>query len=107
MLPGRDTPCTSSAEVKDGLELQPRPISVCSQGHGPIIALEGHSHAPGCGHEMIAHEGHLDYIGDDGMLHHVLLAHPDCCDTHAGAAGNSAGGGLIVSHGVVSKILNK
>ena len=38
----------------------------------------GHKHGPGCGHEMVPHGDHFDYLVD-GRLHHV---HGDHCDDH-------------------------
>ena len=38
-----------------------------------------HDHGPGCGHNAIAHEGHVDYL-HDGHLHHP---HGDHVDEHS------------------------
>jgi hypothetical protein len=37
-----------------------------------------HQHGPGCGHEMVPHGDHIDYLVD-GRLHHP---HGDHCDDH-------------------------
>ncbi len=41
-------------------------------------ANSGHEHGPGCGHELVPHGDHLDYLVD-GRLHHVHDGH---CDDH-------------------------
>jgi Cd2+/Zn2+-exporting ATPase len=56
-----------------------------------VVQLGDHAHSPGCGHDLVAHDGHFDYLGDDGELHH-LLDSPDCCSDHTGRA-------VTVSHG--------
>lgn len=38
----------------------------------------GHEHGPGCGHEVVPHDDHVDYLVD-GRLHHP---HDDHCDDH-------------------------
>jgi len=62
-----------------------------------VVDTKGHTHQPGCGHDLVEHDDHYDYIGDDGMLHH-LLENPDCCEHHA------ARGPLVVSHGRFNQI---
>ena len=37
-----------------------------------------HKHGPNCGHELVPHGDHFDYLVD-GHLHHV---HGDHCDDH-------------------------
>ncbi len=41
-------------------------------------ADQGHVHGPGCGHEAVPHDDHIDYLVD-GRLHHVHDGH---CDDH-------------------------
>lgn len=43
-------------------------------GHG----LTEHQHGPGCGHESVAHEGHVDYVHDE----HRHALHGDHYDEH-------------------------
>jgi len=64
-----------------------------------VESLSGHAHSPGCGHELVRHEDHYDYLGDDGMLHH-LLEDPDCCPSHAST-------GLWISHGRFSGLVHR
>ena len=40
--------------------------------------LEEHVHGPGCGHEMVPHGDHFDYLVN-GVLH---FPHEDHCDDH-------------------------
>ena len=40
--------------------------------------LEEHVHGPGCGHELVPHGDHMDYLVN-GVLHHP---HEDHCDDH-------------------------
>lgn len=75
----------------------------CGRGHGDIVNLSGHHHEPGCGHERVLHNGHYDYVGDDGTLHH-LLEHADCCEHHATASDGHRP--VVVSHGRFSKLLH-
>jgi copper chaperone CopZ len=77
---------------------------VCDRGHGSIIDLQNHRHSPSCGHEQVAHGDHYDYVGDDGMLHH-LLEHVDCCEHHATVANDH--GPVVVSHGRFSNLLHR
>ena len=37
-----------------------------------------HVHGPGCGHQAVEHDGHVDYL-HDGHLHHP---HGDHVDEH-------------------------
>jgi Cd2+/Zn2+-exporting ATPase len=70
---------------------------------GGIVDIAPHRHGPGCGHPQVAHDDHYDYVGDDGMLHHLLEA--DCCEYHSSAAatdhhsGSGGGAPVIVNHG--------
>jgi Cd2+/Zn2+-exporting ATPase len=56
----------------------------------PLLALNGHVHGPGCGHERIRHGDHLDYLVGD-RLHHVVGA--AALEAEQAAAGGSCGGG--------------
>lgn len=57
--------------------------------------MKGHSHGPECGHDLVPHGDHFDYLVDD-RLHHVVES--GCCPSHTS-------GGLhtfsIVDHGSV------
>ena len=44
----------------------------------PTYTCEDHTHGPNCGHEIVPHGDHIDYLVD-GRLHHV---HDDHCDDH-------------------------
>lgn len=67
-------------------------MSLCSL----VVQLDGHNHGPECGHQLVQHEDHYDYVGDDGELHHLLLA--GCCEEHADH------GPVIISHGSLSQL---
>lgn len=41
-----------------------------------------HVHGPGCGHEVVPHGDHVDYLVE-GRLHHVHAGH---CDDHGALA---------------------
>lgn len=77
---------------------------LCDRGHGIVVDLSTHCHGPGCGHEQVAHGDHYDYVGDDGVLHH-LLQHVDCCEHHANVASDH--GPVVVSHGLLSNVLHR
>jgi len=42
------------------------------------VNCQGHKHREGCGHEVVPHGDHVDYLVD-GRLHHP---HGDHCDIH-------------------------
>ena len=46
-------------------------------GHRPA-EQHSHTHGPGCGHDSVLHEDHVDYV--HGEHHHVL--HQDHYDEH-------------------------
>ncbi|MDB4954986.1 MAG: hypothetical protein JWO36_2555 [Myxococcales bacterium] len=57
-----------------------------------------HTHGPGCGHDAVKHDGHVDYL-HDGHLHTangeeckiaVDAAHPVACDQGHSCAGHKA-----------------
>jgi hypothetical protein len=50
----------------------------CDFGHNCRIHDGTHRHGLECGHQVVSHDGHLDYLVD-GHLHHV---HGDHCDNH-------------------------
>jgi DNA-binding transcriptional ArsR family regulator len=52
--------------------------SECTPEHDCGAHDGGHRHGPGCGHEAVPHDGHVDYLVD-GHLHHP---HGDHCDNH-------------------------
>jgi hypothetical protein len=47
-----------------------------------------HEHGPGCGHEAVQHDDHVDYVVGD-HLHHP---HGDHCHDHGPVAAAEAGG---------------
>jgi hypothetical protein len=65
----------------------------------PTVILDGHQHGPGCGHEVVQHDDHFDYINDNGELHH-MIHEPKCCDVHERSREP-----LFVSHGLFSTLL--
>ncbi len=50
----------------------------CTPEHSCDGHQSGHEHGAGCGHEVIPHGDHTDYVVS-GHLHH---AHGDHCDDH-------------------------
>lgn len=66
--------------------------------HKETVNLHGHTHEEGCGHKMVKHGDHYDFVNDDGELHH-LVEDPCCCDYHEG--GNEP---VFVSHGLFDAI---
>jgi hypothetical protein len=50
----------------------------CTPGHDCKSHGKDHTHGPGCGHEMVPHGDHQDYLVD-GHLHHPHDGH---CDDH-------------------------
>jgi hypothetical protein len=50
----------------------------CTGGHSCGGHAADHVHGPGCGHEMVPHGDHVDYLVD-GHLHHQHNGH---CDDH-------------------------
>lgn len=61
-----------------------------------VLDLGDHQHSDTCGHALIQHMDHYDYLGDDGELHH-LLQKPECCSAH-----RSLNDDLWISHGQAS-----
>jgi hypothetical protein len=64
-----------------------------------VVDLSGHKHGPGCGHDVVQHDDHYDFLGDDGELHHEVRE-PNCCQMHEGLDEP-----LFVSHGLFSPLL--
>lgn len=50
----------------------------CTPGHACDLHEQGHMHGEGCGHPMVPHGDHFDYLVE-GHLHHQ---HGDHCDDH-------------------------
>ena len=50
----------------------------CTPAHNCGAHAKGHVHGPGCGHEVVPHGDHTDYLVG-GHLHHP---HGDDCDDH-------------------------
>jgi hypothetical protein len=50
----------------------------CTPKHDCGAHASDHLHGPGCGHEMVPHANHVDYLVD-GHLHHPHNGH---CDDH-------------------------
>ena len=60
------------------IEVSPRNPAACTPDHACGGHEAGHRHGPGCGHEMVPHGDHVDYLVD-GHLHHPHGGH---CDNH-------------------------
>lgn len=47
-----------------------------STAYAPMAAsssgASGHMHGPGCGHPVVVHDQHFDFLSEDGYLHHLL-----------------------------------
>ena len=52
--------------------------AACTPAHSCSGHAAGHQHGPGCGHEVVPHGDHVDYLVD-GHLHHPHGSH---CDDH-------------------------
>lgn len=52
--------------------------SACTPKHSCGGHAADHVHGPGCGHEAVPHDNHVDYLVG-GHLHHP---HGDHCDDH-------------------------
>eukprot|EP00889_Picochlorum_renovo_P004903 jgi/Picre1/31933/NNA_007281.t1 len=63
------------------------------------VTLIGHRHGPDCGHEMVKHDDHYDFVSDDGELHH-RVEEPVCCEVHERSREP-----LFVSHGLFSTLI--
>ncbi|KAI8104140.1 hypothetical protein M9435_006666 [Picochlorum sp. BPE23] len=63
------------------------------------VTLNGHRHGPDCGHEMVKHDDHYDFVSDDGELHH-RVEEPVCCEVHERSREP-----LFVSHGLFSTLI--
>ena len=50
----------------------------CTPNHSCSGHDKSHQHGPSCGHEVVPHGDHFDYLVD-GHLHH---SHQDHCDDH-------------------------
>eukprot|EP00210_Caulerpa_lentillifera_P009390 g8952.t1 len=62
-----------------------------------VDVLEGHVHGPGCGHEMVSHEDHFDYVVGS-RLHHVVDPQTRCCERRCiGEVAKST----VVDHGQI------
>ncbi|GMH38461.1 hypothetical protein BSKO_06345 [Bryopsis sp. KO-2023] len=62
-----------------------------------VQLLDGHVHSDACGHEMVPHGDHVDYLVD-GRLHHVVDKQ-SCCQRQCLGF---VSGSTIVDHGEVS-----
>ena len=60
------------------LEVSEQNPDRCTPEHRCTGHDSDHVHGPGCGHEMVSHGDHVDYLVD-GHLHHP---HGDHCDDH-------------------------
>lgn len=56
--------------------------ATCTPNHSCGGHSDAHQHGPGCGHEVVPHGDHTDYLVD-GHLHHP---HRDHCDDHGAIA---------------------
>lgn len=83
--------------------MQPSTDSADSEGRTPcdtqVVELNGHRHGPQCGHDMVEHNGHYDFVSDEGELHHEIKM-PKCCQLH-----EKFDEPLFVSHGLFSQVL--
>ena len=53
----------------------------CTSGHSCKGHEKSHKHGPTCGHQVVTHGNHTDYLVD-GHLHHDHKGH---CDDHGKA----------------------
>jgi hypothetical protein len=60
------------------LEISAENPDECTSGHKCKGHDNEHQHGPNCGHEVIPHGDHVDYLVD-GHLHHPHNGH---CDSH-------------------------
>eukprot|EP00210_Caulerpa_lentillifera_P009391 g8953.t1 len=63
-----------------------------------VDAFEDHTHGPDCGHEMVSHEDHFDYVVGT-RLHHVVELQNQCCKR--GCLGEVMQS-TVVDHGYIS-----
>jgi hypothetical protein len=68
----------SDVVEEHALEVSDRNPDRCTPKHSCGGHQADHIHGPGCGHEAVAHGGHVDYLVED-HLHHP---HGDHCDDH-------------------------
>jgi hypothetical protein len=50
----------------------------CTPGHACPAHIKDHKHGPGCGHDIVPHGDHMDFLAE-GHLHHQHDGH---CDDH-------------------------
>ncbi len=72
LLPGR-IDCPQDGQMRGAFT-----PDACIEAHVCNEHAPDHAHGPGCGHEAISHEDHVDYLVGD-HLHHP---HGDHCDHH-------------------------
>ena len=60
------------------IEISDANPSRCAPDHNCEGHDSDHEHGPGCGHELVPHGDHMDYLVD-GHLHHPHEGH---CDDH-------------------------
>ena len=76
-----------SGETREqhSLEVDAKNPAACTPAHSCGAHAKDHQHGLGCGHEIVPHGDHLDYLVH-GHLHHPCAEH---CDDH-GAVSTSA-----------------
>jgi hypothetical protein len=60
------------------LSVSPGNPGMCTPTHACGAHAADHKHGPGCGHEAVPHEGHIDYVVGGHLHHH----HDSHCDDH-------------------------
>lgn len=79
-IEGHGCHCQSSHECCSQTEKESHREDFCREERS-ILDLGDHEHHESCGHNIIKHGDHFDFVGDDGELHH-LLETPKCCTNH-------------------------
>jgi hypothetical protein len=64
--------------VQHSIDISPKNPNVCTPDFKCLPSDTEHEHSANCGHMLVPHGDHLDYVVD-GRLHH---AHGDHCDDH-------------------------
>ncbi len=72
----------SGKVVEHAISVTAKNPDVCTEGASAQGHELGHVHGPNCGHAIVPHGDHMDYLVD-GILHHAHGAH---CDNHGAVA---------------------
>ncbi|CAM9604447.1 unnamed protein product [Scytosiphon promiscuus] len=68
----------------------------------PRGRCDGDSHGPQCGHDVIHHDGHLDYVINGRLIHPIQADHPAAAAGVSETNGDGANGGpLFEDHGSI------